>query len=206
MVTAVSQGNQDRLASQGFAIMSGNWFSEQAVKLYTHREFEHRKVGEVILTVHVRNPRSLDNYESMQFARKAEFGFFPWLPGKDCLAREFTKVSRVPRPGGGFQTVRGEKVMGCKWCRASTGSAEPVSNLGQQGAVADHAVQVEPLPPAAATPPAAAAHPEPAEGLKCGQCDFTTLKGEASLMAHFSHKHSGTRRARTRKGAGRRNR
>jgi hypothetical protein len=191
VVSAVSLTNQDRLASQGFAIESGNWFTDQSVELYTHRDLGHRKVGDVALSVHVQNTRSLNNYESMQFARKAEFGFFPWKPGKDCMAREFTKVSRVPRPGGGFQNVRGEKVMGCKWCRAS--------NLGQQGAVTDHAVQVEPLPPAAVTPPAAAPAP-----IKCGLCDFTTIKGEASLLAHFSHKHSGTRKSRTRKGAGRR--
>ena len=190
MVNVVSLPNQDRLASQGFAIHSGNWFTDQSVQLYTHRDLGHKAVGAVALSVHVDNPRALNDYESRQFARKAEFGMFPWKPGADCMAREFTKVSRVPRPGGGFQVVRGEKVMGCKWCR--------VSNIGPQGAVTDKAVQVEPLPPATVTPPASAA-------LKCGQCDFTTIKGEASLMAHFSHKHSGTRKSRTRKGAGRRN-
>lgn len=205
MVSAVSLPNQDRLASQGFSIMSGNWFTDQTVQLYTHRNLGHKAVGAVALSVHVRNPKSLDDYESRQFARKAEFGMFPWKPGADCMAREFTPVSRVARPGGGFQVVRGEKVMGCKWCRASTGSAGAASNLGPQGAVTDKAVQIDPLPPAAVTPPASVpVHPEPVEGLKCGQCDFTTIKGEASLMAHFSHKHSGTRRARTRKGAGRR--
>lgn len=187
---AVSLPDQDRLASAGFSIASGNWFTDQSVKLYTHRDTGTKKVGEIALTVHVDNPRSLNDYESHQFARKAEFGFFPWEPGETCLAREFTKVSRVPRPGGGFTVVRGEKVMGCKWCR---------TDIGSQGAVTGETQKVEPFPvESAVTPPA------PADSLKCEQCNFTTLKGEAGMKVHASLKHASTRKSRTRKGTGRR--
>lgn len=198
MVMAVSQDNQNKLSAQGFDIDSGNWFTDQSIVLYAHKELPHRKVGEVALTLTVVNPRQLNEYEAEHLARKALFGFFPWKPGEDCLGRTFQDKRRVSRPGGGFVVEKvGEAYKGCKWCRQST--------FGSQGAVAEQG-EVEPFPPVPVTPPAVAPE-QGARGagpLACGQCGFTTIKGEWVLKSHVTRAHSSTRNPRTRKGAGRR--
>lgn len=200
MVMAVSQDNQNRLSGQGYDIDSGNWFTDQKINLYAHRELPHRKVGEVAVTFSVVNPRQLNEYEAEHLARKALFGMFPWKPGEECLSRTFQDKRRVSRPGGGFVIEKaGEAYKGCKWCRTSTGSVRATSNTGPQAAVPETQGEVEPFPPAPVTPPAS-------DPLACGQCGFTTTKGEWVLKSHVTRAHSSTRNPRTRKGAGRRNR
>lgn len=119
----LSSDNRDRLEAQGFEIAELKGFADHRVPLYTHKATSDKKPGDVILNARVGNPGSLDDGEATYLARKAFHGLFPWLPGADCMARQFQDIS-IPRENG-KKVERGEPTMGCKWCRAAESNAKP---------------------------------------------------------------------------------
>jgi hypothetical protein len=118
MVNALSAERAGGLRRHGWLIEEIG-FDDHWVPMYVHHDQPHDKgLGGVAFNVRVGNPKQVNNAEATQFQRKAVFGYFPWRPGEECMARTFEDVDYVDDKLYGRRAVRSEPYKGCRWCRA----------------------------------------------------------------------------------------
>lgn len=195
MVVALDIQNQAALRGQGYAITEWIGFQTHMVPMYAHHAVADKKVGDIVFTARVGNPKTLNNAEANYFARKGAQGYFPWLPGADCRKRVFKYQVYTPRPGGGSQLSETSKPeQGCKWCRVQPTLAvlsqapEPAASAPP---LASPQVSVSPKPVALSTTPS----PEPLPASTANACELCGWQSKKkntrnALSAHRRHRHS----------------
>ena len=191
---AVDQGHAESLSRQGYATTGWVGFGVHDIPLYAHHPVSDKKVGDVVSTMRVGDPRTLNNAEAVHLSRQAAYGYFMFKPGADCLGRDFKNIELRKRPGGGVEKIEHPSQKGCAWCRARQTNPTPSESA------------------AVATPPSAAMLQAPVlpsyDVLHCRQCPEVFVGEQASLerrgheASHRSTKASTARRkARTQKGS-----
>jgi hypothetical protein len=122
--------NAHALARQGYAIQEWIGFAVHEIPMYTHMDSTNARVGDVVFSARVSNPKSLNNMEANFIARKGAKGYFMWKPGEECMKHTFKDFEFKPRPLGGVEKIEHPSYRGCKWCReraaAITTAPEPV--------------------------------------------------------------------------------
>ena len=152
------------LAAQGYGLTTFGLESHWLL-LYTHKDVNDKKRGDVAFKALVNNPKAINTGEGYYLARKASQGFFPWKPD-ECLTRKFENVQYVKDKLGGTRVIRSEPYMGCKWCRAQNER------------------------PTIETVTVAAPVAEPPAGLVCGECGWVSRKNTPkSIASHKRHRH-----------------
>ena len=157
------------LAAHGYGLttfgLESHWLT-----LYTHKDINDKKRGEVAFKALVNNPKAINTGEGYYLARKASQGFFPWKPD-ECLDRKFENVQYVKDKLGGTRVIRSAPYMGCKWCRELENRQRPTL------------AEIE-------TVTVAAPVAEPPAGLVCGECGWVSLKNTPkSIASHKRHRH-----------------
>ena len=191
-ILAVDQGHAESLSRQGYATTGWVGFGVHDIPLYAHHPVSDKKVGDVVSTMRVGDPRTLNNAEAVHLSRQAAYGYFMFKPGADCLGRDFKNIELRPRPGGGVEKIEHPPQKGCVWCREGQANSstppEPV------------AMSV----PAGSPPPVVSESQAPAlpsyDVLHCRSCPEVFVGDNASLerrgheASHRSTKASTARR------------
>ena len=196
---AVDQGHAESLSRQGYATTGWVGFGVHDIPLYAHHPVSDKKVGDVVSTMRVGDPRTLNNAEAVHLSRQAAYGYFMFKPGADCLGRYFKNIELRKRPGGGVEKIEGPPQKGCQWCRErQTNSPTPPEPVAVAAPPRD-AESTAVVPQAPALPSYDVLH--------CRQCPEVFVGEQASLerrgheASHRSTKASTARRkSRTRKG------
>lgn len=187
-------------------------FEDHLVPLYAHKPIPSQgvKVGDVVTTKRVIDPKTLNEEERWYFVKKQRYGWFTWHPDQ-CLQKEFWNSKEVGR----YQERHMQKLpptMGCRWCRSRNNGSE---GAGEQGLSEQPSSPNDPGSPSAANqvlaaledevaPPTSAPEPEAAsKPYLCHSCPERFETGQG-MKVHIGLKHSSTPKKRgTRKSAGR---
>ena len=124
-ILAVDQGHAESLSRQGYATTGWVGFGVHDIPLYAHHPVSDKKVGDVVSTMRVGDPRTLNNAEAVHLSRQAAYGYFMFKPDADCLKRDFKNIEFRKRPGGGVEKIEGPSQKGCAWCRARQTNPTP---------------------------------------------------------------------------------
>ena len=169
-------------------------FPTKEVPIYCHRPVRDsnneviHEVGSVVYIKRVGDPRTLSPSEKVWFLEKSmSYGWFPYKPGKECLAHEYVPVRR----GENNHLFRRPAQMGCDDCRTSSQTEEQTAGAAevpQAPSIASAAspdasggVEAGAVPPASASTPVA----------QCPYCGWQTKaktdkRGKAALKRHLS--------------------
>ena len=168
----ISPETKRNMAMNGWGLETFG-FNSHEIPMYLHLDsLNDKKFGDLFLKIRVGDyrdfPKNLLNHEMQLMNRKIRtMGVMPWMPGADCLAREFKPYADVKNDRGETVAVWGEPQMGCKPCRDRDAA-------DQSGLTAGTTETTLPSTGINTEPPEAGVTVVQPEAIKCNKCNYVT--------------------------------